>query len=66
MDIIFYDTLVLKSDTLEIPHPRMHKRRFVLRPICDIDPAAIHPTLKRPVKTLLDEIEDPDQDIVVM
>ena len=66
MDIIFYDTLVLKSDTLEIPHPRMHKRRFVLRPICDIDPAAMHPTLKRPVKTLLDEIEDPDQDIVVM
>ena len=66
LDIILYDNLVFKSDKLEIPHPRMHKRRFVLRPICDIDPFAIHPTLKKPVKTLLDSIEDPGQDIVVL
>jgi len=64
MDIIFYENLAFKSDTLEIPHPRMHKRRFVLRPICDIDPAAMHPTLKQSVKILLDRIEDPGQDIV--
>ena len=66
LDIILYDNLVFKSDKLEIPHPRMHKRRFVLRPICDIDPFAMHPTFKKPVKTLLDGIEDPDQDIVVL
>ncbi len=66
MDIILYDTLVFKSDTLEIPHPRMHKRRFVLRPICDIDPLVMHPALKNPVKTLLDGIEDPDQELVVL
>jgi 2-amino-4-hydroxy-6-hydroxymethyldihydropteridine diphosphokinase len=66
LDIILYDNLVFKSDKLEIPHPRMHKRRFVLGPICDIDPLVMHPTLKKPVKTLLDGIEDPDQDIVVL
>jgi len=66
MDIVFYDTLVCKSDSLEIPHPRMHKRRFVLRPICDIDPTAMHPTLNKPVKDLLDSIRDPGQDIVLL
>jgi len=63
LDIIFYDKLVLRTAALDIPHPRMHKRRFVLRPICDIDPTVMHPTLKMPVKSLLEAINDPDQDI---
>jgi len=66
MDIILYDDLIFKSDTLEIPHPRMHKRRFVLRPICDIDPTAMHPTLNKPVKVLLDGISDPGQEIALL
>ncbi len=64
MDIIFLGDLIFKSDRLEIPHPRMHKRRFVLEPICDIDPTAMHPVLEKPVKTLLAQIADPDQAIV--
>jgi 2-amino-4-hydroxy-6-hydroxymethyldihydropteridine diphosphokinase len=63
LDIIFYDRAVLKSPELEIPHPRMHKRRFVLQPMCDIDPFIIHPVIKKDVRTLLEEIEDPDQKI---
>lgn len=66
LDIIFYDDLVLRTKALDIPHPRMHKRRFVLRPICDIDPTAMHPTLKMPVKSLLAAINDPDQDIELL
>jgi len=66
LDIIFYDELVLRTETLDIPHPRMHKRRFVLRPICDIDPTVMHPTLKLPVKSLLAAINDPDQDIELL
>jgi 2-amino-4-hydroxy-6-hydroxymethyldihydropteridine diphosphokinase len=63
LDIIFFNDLVVRTDNLEIPHPRMHKRRFVLRPICDIDPTAKHPTLKSPVNALLEAIDDPEQDI---
>jgi 2-amino-4-hydroxy-6-hydroxymethyldihydropteridine diphosphokinase len=66
LDIIFYDDLVLQTGTLDIPHPRMHKRRFVLRPICDIDPCAMHPTLESPVRALLEAISDPDQDIELL
>lgn len=43
IDIIFYDALVVKSDNLEIPHPRAHERDFVLRPIADLSPSLIHP-----------------------
>ena len=58
MDIIFYDDRILRSDQLTIPHPRMHKRRFVLKPICDIDPQIIHPLIGKSVKQLLDELDD--------
>ena len=66
LDIIFFGDLVLRTATLEIPHPRMHKRRFVLGPICDIDPTAVHPTLNMPVNALLEAIDDPDQEIEVL
>ena len=63
LDIIFYDQLVMKTPTLEIPHPRMHKRRFVLQPICDIDPDIVHPLLNISVKSLLNQIGDNEQEV---
>ncbi len=63
LDIIFYDRLVINTPTLEIPHPRMHKRRFVLQPICDIDPDIIHPILNISVKSLLNQLEDAGQEV---
>jgi 2-amino-4-hydroxy-6-hydroxymethyldihydropteridine diphosphokinase len=53
LDIIFYEKLVLNDPLLTIPHPRMHKRRFVLQPVCDINPAVIHPIIGLDVQTLL-------------
>lgn len=64
LDIIFYDELVINSAQLIIPHPRMHKRRFVLQPICDIDPAIVHPVLKRDVRTLLDRLDENEQRVI--
>jgi 2-amino-4-hydroxy-6-hydroxymethyldihydropteridine diphosphokinase len=64
LDIIFYDAVVINSSRLVLPHPRMHKRRFVLKPLCDIDPALIHPVLKLDMQTLLDRLDDNEQRIV--
>jgi 2-amino-4-hydroxy-6-hydroxymethyldihydropteridine diphosphokinase len=63
LDILMYDDLVLDLPELILPHPRMHKRRFVLKPLCDIDPKALHPVLKRPVDRLLAELDVTDQDV---
>ncbi len=64
MDIVFYDELVIKSPRLVVPHPRMHKRRFVLKPICDIDPTIVHPVLQKNMKYLLAKLGDEGQRIV--
>lgn len=53
IDILFYDDLIYKDKKLEIPHPRLSERDFVLQPLFDIDPDFIHPFLKKKVKELL-------------
>jgi 2-amino-4-hydroxy-6-hydroxymethyldihydropteridine diphosphokinase len=64
LDIILYDSVLIKSESLTIPHPRMHKRRFVLKPLCDIDSGIIHPVFKKSIKFLLDLLDDKEQRIV--
>jgi len=64
MDILFYDNLVINSPQLIIPHPRMHKRRFVLCPICDIDPDLIHPVLHLKMHSLLAKLDGGSQKVV--
>ena len=56
LDLIFYGTRRIESDTLVVPHPRMHRRRFVLEPICDIEPELLHPVLKKTMRQLLADL----------
>ena len=63
MDIILYDDCIIDSERLVVPHPRMHKRRFVLKPICDIDSSIIHPVLKQEMHFLLKRLGDDKQKV---
>ena len=56
LDILLYDDLVISEDGLSIPHPLMHERRFVIEPLAEIAPGAIHPTLALSAKEILDSI----------
>ena len=58
IDIIFYDDLVMKSETLTIPHPLMHERDFVLAPLSEIAPAMIHPVFGKSVEQLRHELAE--------
>jgi len=56
LDILFYNTLVLETPELVIPHPLLHQRAFVLVPLNDIAPDLWHPRLRRRVRDLLAEL----------
>ncbi len=53
IDILTHGRHCITTPDLIIPHPRMHTRAFVLRPLTDIAPLLDHPTLHRPIRDLL-------------
>jgi 2-amino-4-hydroxy-6-hydroxymethyldihydropteridine diphosphokinase len=58
LDLLFYDDDVIEEAGLVLPHPRLHERRFVLAPLCQLAPGLRHPVLKRSLGELLGEVED--------
>ncbi|BBA80207.1 2-amino-4-hydroxy-6-hydroxymethyldihydropteridine pyrophosphokinase [cyanobacterium endosymbiont of Rhopalodia gibberula] len=56
LDLLLYGDLILKTDTLQIPHPRMTQRGFVLIPLAEISPNWVHPVSKKEIIQLLDEV----------
>lgn len=58
LDLIYYGEEVLQEENLEVPHPRMHTRGFVLKPLADIAPQLYHPVLKKDTRNLLQTARD--------
>ncbi len=56
LDLILYGDALIDEPGLRIPHPRMHERAFVLVPLCEVWPDALHPVLKKTVRALRDAL----------
>jgi 2-amino-4-hydroxy-6-hydroxymethyldihydropteridine diphosphokinase len=61
IDILFFNKKIVKTEILEIPHPRLHLRKFVLEPLNEIAPNFIHPILNKSISELLELCSDTGQ-----
>lgn len=52
IDLLFFDDLQLRTPTLELPHPRLHLRNFVLQPLLEICPDFVHPVFQCAIQEL--------------
>jgi 2-amino-4-hydroxy-6-hydroxymethyldihydropteridine diphosphokinase len=57
IDILFYDDAIIDTALVAIPHPRLHKRAFVLVPLADLAPDLVHPVLRKSVGELLEDVD---------
>jgi len=64
LDILLVDDLKVQTTDLEIPHPRMHERRFVLQPLVDIAPNQHHPVLDKSIQELLSNLDDANMKVI--
>ncbi|PLX43270.1 MAG: 2-amino-4-hydroxy-6-hydroxymethyldihydropteridine diphosphokinase [Deltaproteobacteria bacterium] len=59
LDVILWDGEIVEEADLVIPHPRMHKRGFVLVPLEELAGDSIHPILKKSISAILADLDDP-------
>jgi 2-amino-4-hydroxy-6-hydroxymethyldihydropteridine diphosphokinase len=58
IDLVLFGDLIIDQTDVVVPHPRMHLRRFVLEPLCEIAPEIVHPALNKTCRELLASLED--------
>ena len=66
LDILLFDSLIIKDKKLAVPHPLMHKRRFVLVPMNQLAPDLIHPVFNKSIKELLNNIPEDQQSVFLI
>ncbi|MBD2124137.1 2-amino-4-hydroxy-6-hydroxymethyldihydropteridine diphosphokinase [Trichocoleus sp. FACHB-262] len=57
LDLLFFDDLILETDTLTLPHPRMSERAFVLVPLAEIDPDWLEPVSRKAIADLVQAVD---------
>lgn len=58
IDLLFIDDIILDSEKLSVPHPGIANRKFVLKPLCELNPKLVHPISQRTVAELLEQTSD--------
>ena len=58
IDILYYNNDIINQKDLQIPHKHLHERKFILKPLNDIDPNYINPTIRKTNSKLLNECKD--------
>ena len=58
LDILFFDDIEIQTEELQIPHPSIQDRGFVLIPLAEIDRNLVHPTLKKTVQEFLENLKE--------
>jgi 2-amino-4-hydroxy-6-hydroxymethyldihydropteridine diphosphokinase len=61
IDLLLYGNRVVKTRDLDLPHPRLHRRKFVLVPLAEIAPSFIHPGMRKSVARLLGECRSSEE-----
>ncbi len=56
LDLLLYEDQIIDEPRLQVPHRHMHKRQFVLEPLGEIAPDAVHPVLGKSVRELQEEL----------
>ena len=58
LDLLYFGHRVINTDTLTVPHPRLHLRRFALVPMCEMAPEWVHPVFGLTQQELLQQCPD--------
>ncbi len=58
LDILYFNNAIISSETLTLPHPELHNRRFTLVPLCEVAEHFIHPILHKTSRQLLENCSD--------